>query len=146
MTHWARRTYLLATLLAFPAIVWPAFEMYGLTLRGPQMLFFSVIHTMPTLVAVVVVSCLFFAIWLLLNVTALSSSSVRSLFGISARVAATLAVFQLVHIGALASYESWSYVGPLRVPLCVLGLLVSGAALVLATWVAVAPNSSIVKR
>jgi len=140
---WARRAYLAVTFVAFPAIIWPAFEMYGLTLRGPQMLFFSVIHTMPTLVAVVLVSCLFFVVWLLLNCAALLSRAVRSALGVPVPLAGALAAFQLIHVGALASYESWSYVSLLRVPLCVLGLLLCGAALVLAIRGAVAPNPSI---
>jgi hypothetical protein len=45
----ARSIYRWNAFLALPGFLWAAFETYGLTLRGSQMLFFSIAHTRPLL-------------------------------------------------------------------------------------------------
>ena len=43
----SRRIFILSLWAATPGLLWQAFEMYGLTLGGEQMLFFSIVHTLP---------------------------------------------------------------------------------------------------
>lgn len=49
----ARIVFLAMLFISLPGIAWQAFEMYGLTIRGSQMLFFSIVHTMPVVALLV---------------------------------------------------------------------------------------------
>jgi len=60
----ARQALRWSAFLALPGVLWAAFEMYGLTMSGAQMLFFSIAHTMPFLVLAVWLAVPAGAVWL----------------------------------------------------------------------------------
>gem|GEM_PF-2162175 len=60
MTSLYRRIYKAITLMAAPAMLWTAYELYVLTLNGQQMLFFSITHAFPIFAIFVACSALLF--------------------------------------------------------------------------------------
>jgi len=124
----ARFIYRWSAFLALPGGLWAAFEMYGLTLSGPQMLFFSIAHTMPLLVLAVFLSVPMGIAWLVQSAGALIFSAYRERLTVPVK---SLAVFTLAisfHSAFLATYETWSAIQEVRVPLCLLGLVVTAFA------------------
>jgi hypothetical protein len=119
----ARTLYRWCALLALPGGTWAAFEMYGLTMRGPQMLFFSISHTLFPMVLAVFLSVPSGILWLLQTLAALSSHRYREGLGIPVRSLLIFTVALSVHALLLGFYDFWSYVSALRVPLCVLGIV-----------------------
>jgi hypothetical protein len=107
--------------------------MYGLTMSGPQMLFFSIVHTMPLLLVAVLLAVPAGALWLVQSVVAMAWPKYRSLVCISVSTASTFAIALAVQAVLLASYEQWSYSSAARTPLCLLGLVLT-AALVRQSW------------
>jgi len=116
--RWSKR-------LALPALWYTAFEMYGLTLGGPQMLFYSVIHTMPVVVFVVLASMLFFVGWWLQTALALLVAPYRDALGLTGSRVASLLAGLTLHALLLVTYESWSSGNVLRVMLCLAGLVLT---------------------
>ena len=117
------RNYSVSLWLAFPALLWPAVEMYLWTLQEPQMLFFSVTHTAPVLVVLVLVSIPFFLAVLVMSAAATFSLRARSSIGLTRATASVTTLALLFHSIALATYESWSLNAPLRISMCLVGLV-----------------------
>ena len=74
MRHLARSLYRWSVFLAMPGGLWIAFELYGLTLRGPQMLFFTIAHAMPFLLVAMFLSVPAGLAWLAQSVVAVASA------------------------------------------------------------------------
>jgi len=124
----ARWVYRLTAFLALPGGLWAALEMYGFTLFGPQMLFFSIVHTMPLLVYTVLLSVPTGIAWLAQSAMALVHSGYRLRLAIPRRPLGVFVAFIVAHAVLLAGYESWSRNALLRVPLCLLGLTLTSLA------------------
>ena len=131
----ARQVLRWSAFLSLPGALWAALEMYGLTMSGPQMLFFSIVHTMPLLVLAVRLAVPTGVAWLAQSALALAWPKYRSLVRISVPAAATFTVALGIQAVLLATYEEWSYAPSARIPLCMLGL-VATAALVRQSWLA----------
>jgi hypothetical protein len=120
--------YRLVLIMAGPATLWTAFEMYGLTLTGPQMLFFSISHAHPFILTTVFVSSLFFIGLVGMNMLFLLPKPKRHV-RLSSRTIAVILAIQLLHILALLSYEEWSAVNAIRIAVCFLGLFLIGGGI-----------------
>ncbi|WP_247664422.1 SRPBCC domain-containing protein [Ideonella alba] len=107
--------------------------MYGFTLSGPQMLFFSVAHSMPLLVLAIWLAMPTGALWLAQSAAALAWPKYRFLAGVSALSAATFLFALASQAGLLATYDEWSSSEAARTPLCLLGL-VTTAMLMRESW------------
>jgi len=118
----ARTIYRWSAFLALPGGLWEAFEMYGLTIGGAQMLFFSVAHTMPFIMLALWLSFPLGAAWLLQSGAALASKNYRERIAVPLRQVFLFAAAVLIHSALLYSYESWSGSAGTRVSVCVLGL------------------------
>jgi len=98
--------------LAVPAFLESAFEMYGLTLvRGPQMLFYSIVHSAdPFLLTLLFVSWVCFALLTLYSgcIAILRLFSARSCKGSFGRIFTVVFTIALVHTFLLATYDHWS--------------------------------------
>lgn len=135
----SRFLYRWSAFLALPGGLWAAFEMYGLTLRGSQMHFFTIAHTMLPLVLAVWLSVPAGVAWLSQSVAAIALPTYRAKLSIPLRTLHVFVVAICVHAGALAWYDSWS-VTPLRVPICVLGLVLT-AFCMREAWLEVCPTT-----
>ena len=120
----ARGLYRWSVFLAMPGGLWAAFEMYGLTLRGSQMLFFTIAHAMLPLVLAVWLSVPTGVAWLAQSMAAVAHPSYRSKLSIPRRALLVFIVAILFHTAALSWYDGWS-VTVFRVPLCLFGLLLT---------------------
>ncbi len=125
----ARIAYLALMLLAAPAMLWTSFEVYGLTLRGEQMLFYSVVHTMPITAMVVFLSVPVFLLWAAVNAGLLAAGGMREAAGVTPRQLRIFLRFQVAHAAALICYETCSGVAALRVIICLIGLWLLWTAL-----------------
>lgn len=125
-----RLIFIWSALLALPGLLWQSFEMYGLTIRGSQMLFFSIVHTSPVLVLVVMAALPLLLVVLVMAALGALRPSVRVRLGMSARALTILAAFLMFHFVLLVAYELWSPIDWLRVPLCTAGLVFLICALV----------------
>lgn len=125
----ARSIYRWTAFLALPGFLWAAFEMYGLTLRGSQMLFFSIVHAMLPLLFVVVLSVPTGVAWLVQSAMALVHPAYRARLAIPWWLLAILVTTIAAHFAMLAGYDSWSSDASLRVPLCFLGFMLTGLML-----------------
>jgi len=123
-----RAIFQLSVLLALPGGLWAAFEMYGLTLFRPQMLFFSIVHTMPLLVWAVLLSVPLGAAWLVQSAIALVFQAYRTRLGLPRRPLVIFVVFIVAHAALLVGYDYWAWIAVLRIPLCLLGLGLTGLA------------------
>lgn len=128
----ANLIYRWSAYLALPGGLWAAFELYGLTLRGEQMLFFSISHTMPFLLIAILLCLPFGLAWLIQSLAALFVPSYASAIAVSRRSLLIFASVVAVHATLWFMYETWS-AGPFRVGLCLLGI-VGTAALVRESW------------
>ncbi len=99
-------------ILAIPAFLESAYEMYGLTLaRGQQMLFFSIIHTSGTVVLI-----LLLVSWLSLTLLTIYSGIVTDLRYFSTsrckddfgRIFTAVFAVTLTHAVLLVTYERWA--------------------------------------
>ena len=126
----ARRIFVVCLFLALPGVLWQAFEMYGLTLGGAQMLFFSIVHTMPPLVLLVLLAVPSVVVLLIQSVTALFAVQYRSKIGISKSALTVLSVFLVAHSAALLSYDTWSHIQSVRTPICILGIVLLAISIV----------------
>jgi len=145
----ARQVLRWSAFLSLPGVLWAALEMYGLTMSGPQMLFFSIAHTMPLLVLAVWFAVPTGTVWLVQSVMAVAWPKYRSLAGISITAAATFTVALAIQGVLLATYEEWSYSTSARTPLCLLGLVLTAAlarqfCLALRASAARAPSATVV--
>jgi hypothetical protein len=132
-----RYLYLWSVLLALPGGLWAAFEMYGLTLHGSQMLFFTIAHTMLPLVVAVWLSVPAGIAWLGQSAIAVVAGSYRGRIAIPFYTLLLFIVAICFHAIALFWYGSWS-ITPLRMPICLLGLLLT-ALVVRECWLQVRP-------
>ncbi len=117
----SRRAYFLCLFTAAPGMCWHALEMYGLTLLGPQMLFFSIAHIMPLAVLFVVLAIPFMLVLFIQSAIALARPTYRERVGIRKRAFLAIVVYFPVHALLLGTYEFWSPT-LFRIPLCLLGL------------------------
>ena len=117
----ARVRFIVCALVAAPGLLWQAFEMYGLTLGGPQMLFFSIVHTMPVAVLVVLLAIPFALALLGQAIASFFLEGYRLKVGLTKNAAGALSLFLAFHALALLAYEAWSS-SILRIPVCILGL------------------------
>lgn len=124
----ARQIYRWIAFGAMPGVVWSAFEMYVLTLAGPQMLFFSIVHTMPIMVVAVLVGFVCLTLWGLQSLFALFMIGYRTRIGIPVKVLATVVFLGTLHGGLLWWYEKWS-LSSLRLVVCFIGIAAIGALL-----------------
>ena len=122
-----RTAFKTTAVLALPGLLWQAFEMYGLTLAGPQMLFFSVIHTMPVAIVLVLLAVPCTIVLLGQAVASYFFIRYRDRLGITQRAAVALAIFLSAHLIALLGYEVWSS-SVLRVPICIGGFALFATA------------------
>ncbi len=123
----ARRTFFLCLFAAAPGMCWHALEMYGLTLFGPQMLFFSIAHTMPLAVLLVVLAVPFMLALFVQSAIGLGRPTYRARMGVTKRALLAVVVYFPIHALLLGTYEIWSPT-PFRVPLCLSGLALMAAA------------------
>ena len=128
----ARSIYRWCALLALPGGVWTALEMYGLTLGGPQMLFFSIAHTLAPMILAVFLSFPMGLLWLIQSVFALFVPHYRAKLGLHIPTLCLFAVSLSFHTLTLWFYDFWSDTSALRVAICCVGLVFSGAVVVLA--------------
>ncbi len=132
-----RLVYRWSAFLALPGGLWAAFEMYALTLRGSQMLFFTIAHTMLPLVVAVWLSVPMGVAWLGQSVAAVALPAYQTKVSVSRRALLVFIVAICFHAAALSWYGSWS-VTAFRVPICLLGLLLTALA-VREAWLEVRP-------
>lgn len=118
----ARRSFIVCSAAAAPGVLWQAFEMYGLTLRGSQMLFFTIAHVMPPLLILVALALPFMAALVLQSLTALAMDRYRRKLGLSALTLTLVAATVTAQGVALWTYGTWSVNSNLRVPVCLLGI------------------------
>jgi hypothetical protein len=123
----SRLLYRWSAFVALPGGLWAAFEMYGLTLRGSQMLFFSISHNMLPLVLAVWLSVPMGFAWLAQSIFAAAFPSYRAKLAIPRRALLTFIVAIGFHATALSLYELWA-VTVFRVPICLLGLALTAVA------------------
>ena len=128
---WQPRLFLVLLIASAPFVLESAFEVYGLTFAfGPQMIFFSIIHTGGMFVTFLFASGAF----LLLSIVCGLALLVVRRFSkktatLPSRVVALVTIAFCVHVGLIMTYNWWS---PLS-----LGRLVGICALAYLTWVAV---------
>jgi hypothetical protein len=138
-----RSLYKWLFILSMPGALWAAFEMYGLTLHGSQMLFFSISHTMPFIVLLVMMAFPLFTLWTLITATALLIEPLRKKVGIGIVEIGVLLGAQFTHILLLVMYESWSS-SSLRILLCIVGwVAVIVWSLMAANWILGSQRSSV---
>lgn len=109
--------------LAAPVAFWTAFEMYLLTITGPQMLFYSIVHAYPNILAMNYLSAPFFLILAIYNCVLLSLTLTMSINIMPPIVPGIVLLFQDLHVLALFTYEQWAHSG-YRVFICLLGLVI----------------------
>lgn len=128
--HVARWLYQASFLIALPGTLWSAFEMYVLTLRGPQMLFFSIVHTSPILSLLVAVGLCALVIVALQSIVAFFLITYRERVRVSRSMVGWVTIFASSHLLLLATYEHWSASDMSRIAVCILGLLVISGLLI----------------
>ena len=122
------------TAAAVPGTLWAGIELYVLTLRGAQMLFFSIAHTMAPLLLVVLLSAIALAGWIAFSFGALLVPNLRNILAIPRRAHVMVVVAGLVHLSLFYWYENWSGLEALRIAICLAGI----ATLSLLFWLAIA--------
>lgn len=138
MTSLYRRIYKAITLMAAPAMLWTAYEMYVLTLNGQQMLFFSITHAFPIFAIFVACSALLFLIWSGVTVLTIIHMHFRDAVGLWRSLALASVVFQAFHILNLIFYDGWSGVRTMSVFICAVGIFyVTSISAILLVWLLV---------
>ena len=115
-------TYKYLLMLAIPALFWTSFEMYGLTLFGSQMLFYSISHAYPVIYSIVLLSLPFFFIIALFNSALVLLAVIKKSIIVSMNVIGSVLTFQILHVLALVSYGYWAQSG-FRIIVCIIGLV-----------------------
>ncbi len=114
------KAYKVLLLLAGPAYIWTAFEMYILSLMGSQMLFFSVAHSAPIFLVFLLISGALYLALLLTNIYYVAFSDNPA---IERKPIIVLIASQMLHIAFLFSYENWGS-SEFCIPVCLLGLYI----------------------
>jgi len=114
-------TYKLLLILSAPALFWTSFEMYGLTMRGSQMLFYSISHAYPIIYSVVLLSLPFFFMLAIYNLILGSLIIIKRIVVVPIHIVGIVFTFQILHALALFTYEYWAPSG-YRVIICSIGL------------------------
>lgn len=121
----ARQTLQWTAFLAVPGLLWIAFELYGLTLFGPQMLFFSVAHTMPLVLIAIYLAVPLGGLWLLQSAAALLSHRYRKAVCLDTYSAQVFMSALALEALLLLTYQFWSLQPLARIPLCIIGLVLT---------------------
>ncbi len=122
MRSLARYTFLAVVLLALPGYLWSSFEMYGLTLVfGSQMLFFSIVHTSPILVLLVMMGVAFCSVWWILSLVALIVEGYQSRIGAPRAHHIAFLVTIGSHLLMLMFYDEWAS-SLVRILVCLVGI------------------------
>ena len=129
----ARTFFWGVVLLALPGILVAAYEMYGLTLGGAQMLFFSLAHGPGVaLLLLVVLGIPLSLVWLVLSMVAIFAPGYRERVGVSRSTHRASVYMVGAHVLLLVTYDRWS-ASTWRVWLCILGwVLVVGLGALMA--------------
>jgi hypothetical protein len=120
--------YRAIALAAIPGTLWSAFEMYLLTLKGPQMLFFSIVHTMPLMVIFVLVGVVALALWMVQSALALVLPRYGAALGVTTTALTAFVLLSGLQLALLYWYEEWSS-SNLRIAISLLGLATVGLLL-----------------
>ncbi len=125
-TSLGRALYGWTVAVASPGLLWAAYEMYGLTIRGPQMLFFSISHGNAPVLLLVILGMLAAPLWVAQSLLALCRSgyTVRSMIPMSAHSIVVIAVGG--HIALGTTYDAWS-ISSYRTLLCSIGFVLTAA-------------------
>ena len=115
-------TYKILVASSAISTLWLAFEMFGLTLFGSQMLFFSITHTYSLISIVVLVSSVGFLLLSLVNGVCVLIEPLKLQSKIPARIYRSLFAYQSFIIALLLSYEFWTSAAPIRILVAVIGL------------------------
>lgn len=107
------------------------------------MLFFSIIHTMPFMVILVLLAVPFILALFLQSAAALFIERYRSKIGITKPALAALSLFLLFHSVALLTYDAWSNVSYLRVPICLAGIALFALAITLVVTALAIPRARV---
>ena len=121
----ARQTLRWTAFLALPGVLWIAFELYGLTLFGPQMLFFSVAHTMPLVLIAIYLAVPLGGLWLVQSAAALLSHRYRKAVCLDIYSAQVFMSALALEALLLLTYQFWSQQPLARIPLCTIGLVLT---------------------
>lgn len=117
----ANLAYKILLALAAPFILWTSFEMYFLTLFGPQMLFFSIIHAYPNIVLMNSLSAPFYLLLAIYIGVLLILARFKSIHVLPTNILGTVLAFQLLHVLALVTYQQWAF-SWFRLPVCLIAL------------------------
>jgi len=115
-------TYKILLILAVPVLLWTSFEMYGLTIFGSQMLFYSITHAYPVIYSIVLLSLPFFFLVALYNGILILLAIIKKIAIVPLYVVGSVLSFQVLHALALYTYEYWANSG-FRVLVCICGLV-----------------------
>lgn len=107
--------------------------MFGLTLGGEQMLFFSIAHTFAPMVLLVFLSFPTGLAWLLQSITALTILRHRLSLGLSTTTLALFTACISFHAASLLAYETWSHQPATRVIVCLVGIA-SSVLVIRTSW------------
>ena len=138
--NWGYKTIIL---LSLPAALWMALEMYLVTLFNPQMLFYSLSHGLPVFIAIFSLSGIFFLLLMLVNFVLLILNSLKFNSGLPIRIVSLIFVFQLIHMGAIFTYEMWSSIPLTRIIVSTIGVLFVAYVLLVGFKVLYSPNKSL---
>ena len=120
--RWLNIFYKILMLFAAPSALWVAFEMYGLTLFGSQMLFYSISHAFPGILGVVMFSVIFYLLLLVVNIVFGTFYSLSVKLNPPRNIILFIMSFQLFHVAALITYEFWAHIAVLRIITALFGL------------------------
>jgi hypothetical protein len=140
----ARKLYLWTVFTALPGMLWAAYEMYWLTLHGPQMLFFSISHGAVIILMLVLPGALMAVPWVGQSMAALVSARYARRIAIPLAVHSTFIVAVGGHAILLATYQRWS-TSDRRVWICIVGFILICSILYGVVRYVVAGTSEIVK-
>ena len=120
----ARSIYRWVAFLALPGAIWAAFEMYILTLSGPQMLFFSIAHTLVPLALLVFLSFPLGIVWMVQSVAGVLSPNYAERLQLPKDVLVFFAGVTLLQTAALIGYDEWAN-SSARLVVCVAGIVMA---------------------
>lgn len=113
---------------ALPGMLWSAYEMFGLTIGGPQMLFFSAAHGAGLIMLLVALSIIAAPLWLLQSVLAVVLASYSKQLNLPNPALKALVLTVGGHLLLLITYDEWSTLSA-RIWVCMLGLSLTAAML-----------------
>lgn len=137
----SRKVFFAVLLVTLPGLLWQAFEMYGLTFFGPQMLFFSILHTSPVISSLVLLAVPLALVALLLSCCCLGFPRFRALVGIGGWGHIAVVAYLTLHATLLLTYEFWSYAWSRQI-VCIAGFIaLCAAALMFVLQSGIAPKT-----